>query len=617
MKRNKTPRKIVLSLYQRFALLMILAGILPMLILSTFIANHMVENYRIAIEDEYRQATGYISNSLQTLLGSYNTILKLPYSYDMPTGEISASQSFDNFRQMLDRENGNGQFSSSLEDDMNIFLKYVANVDSNIYAVHFVGRDSSNLLLDFHYSNYSTYFRGITQFLEQIRYDSLDQASNELILIPPHSFSYFGHSNETVVTLARNYFDLRGEVGTRTYVGTLFLDIRIQRLSALIQTAHLHQDGSIYIVNGQGECFYSPESEYIGQNIAALFMEAHGDPNNMVVTASVKPYDLQVVEILDTRTVFEQIWVLQRMMYVILLVSALLILFGSVYLSRRLVNPIHEMIRQMGAIEHGNFDIQLQVQSEDEIGILSRRFNQMSQELKTYINQSYIAKIKQTEAELTALRSQIYPHFLYNTLEVIRMTAQEEGNAAVPEMIEALSEQIHYLIGPVQDLVPLEKEFDIVSRYVYLLNCRVRQQIQLTTRTPEEKGIVVPRLILQPIVENAYVHGIKGMENGSIHIEAEIAGDTLEITVMDNGVGISSESMQQLHELLDGDAPGIRNQNDWQSIGLKNVHDRLRFLFGEEYGADITSTPGVGTMIRLTMPRCHRKDIANENDFGR
>ena len=423
MKRNKTPRKIVLSLYQRFALLMILAGILPMLILSTFIANHMVENYRIAIEDEYRQATGYISNSLQTLLGSYNTILKLPYSYDMPTGEISASQSFDNFRQMLNRENGNGQFSSSLEDDMNIFLKYVANVDSNIYAVHFVGRDSSNLLLDFHYSNYSTYFREITQFLEQIRYDSLDQASNELILIPPHSFSYFGHSNETVVTLARNYFDLRGEVGTRTYVGTLFLDIRIQRLSALIQTAHLHQDGSVYIVNGQGECFYSPESEYIGQNIAALFMEAHGDPNNMVVTASVKPYDLQVVEILDTRTVFERIWVLQRMMYVILLVSALLILFGSVYLSRRLVNPIHEMIRQMGAIEHGNFDIQLQVQSEDEIGILSRRFNQMSQELKTYINQSYLAKIKQTEAELTALRSQIYPHFLYNTLEVIRMTA--------------------------------------------------------------------------------------------------------------------------------------------------------------------------------------------------
>lgn len=616
MKRKIIHRKIVLSLYQRFALLMILTGILPMLILSTFIANHMVENYRIAIEDEYRQATGYISNSLQTLLGSYNTILKLPYSYDLPTGEISASQSFDNFRQMLNRENAGGQVSSSLEDDMNVFLKYVANVDSNIYAVHFVGRNSSDHFLDFHYSNYSTYFRGNTQFLDQVRYDLLDQTSNELILIPPHGFSYFGHSNETVVTLARNYFDLRGEVGTRTYVGTLFLDIRIQPFSALVQTAHLHQNGSIYIVDGDGECFYTPESEYIGQDISALFKEPDGDPNSMIVTSFVEPYNLQVVEILDTHTAFEQIWTLQRMMYVILLVSALLILSGSVYFSRRLVNPIHEMIRQMGAIEHGNFDIQLQVQSEDEIGILSRRFNQMSQELKTYINQSYLAKIRQTEAELTALRSQIYPHFLYNTLEVIRMTAQEEGNAAVPEMIEALSEQIHYLIGPVQDMVPLEKEFDIVSKYVYLLNCRVRQNIQLTISPPEKTGVAVPRLILQPLVENAYVHGIKGRENGSIHIEAGVADETLEITVMDNGAGISSGALQQLRELLEGDAPGIRNQDDWQSIGLKNVHDRLRFLFGEEYGADITSTPGIGTMIRLTMPCRQEEDRTDENDFG-
>lgn len=617
MKLHKIHGKVVLSLYQRFALLMILAGFLPMLILSTFIANHMVEKYRMAIENEYRQATGYIANSLQTLLGSYNAVLKLPYSYDLAAGETPAAQSFDNFRQMLDRENGGGQLSSSLEDDMNVFLKYAANVDSNIYAVHFVGRNSEDHFLDFHYSNYSTYFRSREQFLESTNYDLLDKTSNQLILIPPHSFSYFGHSSETVVTLARNYFDLRGEVGTRTYVGTLFLDIRIQRLSSMVQATHLHQDGSIYIVNGAGDCFYATEREHTGKNISVLLDQARGGTDSMVVTAPAAPYDLQVVEVLDTHTAFEQIRVLQKMMYVILLVSALLILFGSVYLSRRLVTPIHEMIRQMGAIEHGNFDIQLQVQSEDEIGILSRRFNQMSQELKTYINQSYLAKIKQTEAELTALRSQIYPHFLYNTLEVIRMTAQEEGNTAVPEMIEALSEQIHYLIGPVQDMVPLEKEFDIVSKYVYLLNCRVRQKIQLAIKVPAQQGIMVPRLILQPIVENAYVHGIKGRENGSIHIEAEIAEDTLEITVMDNGVGISGDSLRQLRELLEGDAPGIRDQDDWQSIGLKNVHDRLRFLFGEEYGTDITSTPGIGTMVRLTMPCRHREDRTDENDLGR
>ena len=615
MKTKRFRKKIVLSLYQRFALLMILAGIVPMLALTTFIANQMVEDYRTAIEGEYRQATAYISNSLQTLLDNCNTILKLTYSYDSPAGETSATQVFDNFRQMLDRETAEAA-SSGLEEDMNAFLKNVANVDPNIYAVHFVGKDSQGTFLDFHYSNYSTYFRSSAQFLEQTGYGELDKTSNALLLIPPHSFSYFGHSGETVVTLARNYFDLRGEVGTRSYVGTLFLDIRIQRIAALVQTTPLHRDGSVYIVNGAGDCFYTSEREGIGQNLAALLQEQGADENNMMVTARVPSCDLRVVMVLDTRTAFAQIRGLQRMMYVILLVSVLVILFGSVYFSHRLVNPIHEMIRQMGAIEHGNFDIQLEVQSEDEIGVLSRRFNQMSQQLKLYINQSYLAKIKQTEAELTALRSQIYPHFLYNTLEIIRMTAQEEGNAAVPEMIEALSEPIHYLIGPVQDMVPLEKELDIVSKYVYLLNCRVRQKIQLSMTTPPQKGLTVPRLILQPIVENAYVHGIKGRANGSILIETELTGELLEISVMDNGAGMNGETLQRLRELLEGDAPGIRNQNDWQSIGLKNVHDRLRFLFGEEYGADITSTPGVGTMVRLTMP-CRREENTDETDSGR
>ena len=134
-------------------------------------------------------------------------------------------------------------------------------------------------------------------------------------------------------------------------------------------------------------------------------------------------------------------------------------------------------------VETGYFDIELPIRSKDEIGVLSKRFNQMSSALKTYINQSYVAHIKQNEAELTALKSQIYPHFLYNTLEIIRMTAlEDQGGERVPEMIEALSEQIHYLIGPMQDMVPLEKELDIVSKYIYLLNCRISGKVQLMVK---------------------------------------------------------------------------------------------------------------------------------------
>ena len=265
---------------------------------------------------------------------------------------------------------------------------------------------------------------------------------------------------------------------------------------------------------------------------------------------------------------------------------------------------MREMMGQMSLIETGNFDIEIPIRSKDEIGVLSKRFNQMSSALKTYINQSYVAQIKQNEAELTALKSQIYPHFLYNTLEIIRMTAlEEEGRKKVPEMIEALSQQIHYLIGPMQDMVPLEKEIDIIRKYVYLLNCRISGKVQLTVNAPGESKIQVPKLILQPIVENAYVHGIKPKKGkGCIMVETAVNGEQFELSVMDNGVGMDEEALSKIMELFEGDEPGIKNEYNWQSIGLKNVHDRIRFLYGEEYGIQITSTPAVGTMVRILLP---------------
>ena len=119
----------------------------------------------------------------------------------------------------------------------------------------------------------------------------------------------------------------------------------------------------------------------------------------------------------------------------------------------------------------------------------------------------------------------------------------------------------------------------------------------------EADDFKIPPLVLQPLVENAYVHGIKPKQgSGSIMIEAHRKEDTLEISVMDNGVGMDQDSIDKILQLLQGDAPGIKNQYNWQSIGLKNVHDRIRYLYGEEYGIQITSTVGVGTMISVILP---------------
>ncbi len=595
------------SLYQKFALTIILLGLLPMAVLATFIANRMIRDYSQALRGQYEQAAGYVESSMESMLDSYNTISKMPYFYNFGVYGIQDSYlSFDHFRQIL---YGEGYDPDTLEEDrrrdMGNFLQYIQSVDSYISGVHVIAQDSQGEKQSFHYSVYNTFFLDPALFEKTVSYESLDKAGKELILVPPHTTSYFYGTPEQVFTVARNYFDLRGPVGNTPYVGTIFIEIDLKRLEGIFQSVAFTGNEVIYVVNENNDCFYSGQEELIGQNIGDMLGELETRADRFVIRTGADRYGLSVIVSLDEKTAFGSIRRMQHMMYFFVGVSVLALFLGSFYFSRRLTRPMHEMMEQMSMVETGNFDIELEVRSADEIGVLSERFNRMSSALKTYINQSYVAQIKQNEAELTALKSQIYPHFLYNTLEIIRMTALEEaGRERVPEMIEALSGQIHYLIGPMQDMVPLEKEIDIVDKYVYLLNCRVGSKIQLMVNARGGLHYQVPKLILQPIVENAYVHGIKPKKGkGCIMIETAVKGEQFEISVMDNGVGMDEAAIARITQLFESDDPGIKNEYNWQSIGLKNVHDRIRYLYGEAYGIRITSTLAVGTMVRILLPR--------------
>ncbi|MDL2301506.1 sensor histidine kinase [Lachnospiraceae bacterium OttesenSCG-928-D06] len=623
-----------LNLYQKFTLTIIIIGLIPMVILTTFIANQMIQGYREALYEQYEQAASYVASSLESMLDSYNTISQIPYSYNYSVDASMGKdyRSFDNLRQIIQGEiyDPLGK-ETERRADMSSFLKYVESVDNYIDGVHFTAREENGNLLLFNHSSYSTYFKEEELFLEVMDYENLDRESRKLILIPTHATGYFSGMSDSVFTIARNYYDLRGEVGNTPYVGTLFIDISLKRMAQLLKTVKFSGSEVFYVINQKGDCFYSSQEGAVSQNITDELGWLQMDDSHFLIESKTNAYGLQVVAIMSEADAFGQIRSMQNMMYLLIGVTITALLFASAFFSKQLTRPIHEMMAQMAQVESGQFDVELPVRSEDEIGILARRFNQMSQALEQYINQSYVAQIKQNEAELTAIKSQIYPHFLYNTLEIIRMTAIEEGGDTVAEMIEALSQQIHYLIGPVQDMVALEKEIDIVRRYVYLLNCRIAGKVQLSVRTRDLcdgesanhgldsswQNIMVPKLVLQPVVENAYIHGIKPKQgSGSIGIEAVIKEDILEISVMDNGVGMTADVLDRQIALLEGAEPGIKNQDNWQSIGLKNVHDRIRYLYGREYGIRITSTPDVGTLVRLLIPVAKETDN-DKNDSGR
>ncbi len=601
--KKKNNRK--LNLYQKFALAMIALGLFPMLILSTFLINTMLESYRQSLQANYEQAAIHVSSSVENMLSVYDNALKMAYQYNFGAEALYEDYSnYDNLRKVLTGEiYGIQERKKQREKEMQQFLKNVENTDGYIYAAHFLADGKDTGPLSFHFSLRNTFFKDEQAFYDSVNYKDWDRTSKKLQLTAPHETTYYNGFYKTVFTAARNYYDLRGAVGKESYVGTLFLDVDLEKLKLIFKKMHLEGSEEFYLINSAGDCFFSTREEFIGRNLEEEGGLAQEAGKKLILTTDENSYGLKVIVAIDTGNAYGKINSMQVTMYVILAASGLALLLASIYFSRRLTRPIHNMMEQMRQVESGNFDMELPVESQDEIGILSDRFNRMSRELKNYINQSYVAQIKQNEAELTALKSQIYPHFLYNTLEIIRMTALENDDIRVSKMIEALSEQIHYLIGPMQDMVPLEKEADIVRKYVYLLNCRIEGKVLLNVDAPKSSRILVPKLILQPIVENAYVHGIKPKSGkGSVMIEARRQQERLEISVMDNGVGMDAAALERLKKLLTGDAPGIKNEYNWQSIGLKNVHDRIRYLYGEAYGIQVTSSVGVGTIVQVILP---------------
>lgn len=383
-----------LSLYHKFALTIILAGLLPVLILTTVISNRMISEYREALHLQYRQAAEYVVTSLNEVLETYNTISKMPYSYNSSKSEYARRDylTYDNFRQMLYGERYDPDtMDEERNRDMLDFLMYLDGANRYSCGVHFIAPDIYGEKVAFHYSRFSTYFINEDTFEDVIQYDSIDTESTELLLIPTHRTGYFKGLTSPVFTVGRNYFDLRGDVGDYQYVGTLFLDVDLKRIAKIFQSVKFSGYENFYVLNDKNDCFYSNDEDCIGQR---LKLEKEDSEKQLVIETAQNPYGIRVMVVMNTDVAFQKIRNMQKIIYLFLGVSMLVILAGSVFFSRRLTRPIKAMMKQMAKVETGDFDIELPVDTEDEIGVLSQRFNQMSVALKNYINKYYVAQIK-------------------------------------------------------------------------------------------------------------------------------------------------------------------------------------------------------------------------------
>ena len=263
----------------------------------------------------------------------------------------------------------------------------------------------------------------------------------------------------------------------------------------------------------------------------------------------------------------------------------------SIVIGRTVLAPIRRLHSAMEQVSGGELDIEVPCNSNDEIGQLSKQFEHMVGELKALIETRYKHQILLREAELRNLQSQINPHFLYNTLDAIHWLAVRNGDMEVCEQIEALSDLFRHVLNKGEEMTTIGEELQHLKNYLLLQKTRYGEKIQVDMDVDDKLfQTEIPKLMIQPLVENAIYHGLEHkVGTGSIHLLIKREDQDVLIVVEDNGVGTrGAEISRRLH---DDTSDGL--------LALRNINERLRWRYGEEYGVRFMSEPGCGTRVVL------------------
>lgn len=318
---------------------------------------------------------------------------------------------------------------------------------------------------------------------------------------------------------------------------------------------------------------------------------------------SVNGGKTQILLTVPNQTIVEALFPTVFSSIIVAVIAILASIVCSVVYSRAISRPIRKLSEEMKTLTLNEYSGSFAENREDEIGILQDSFDHMIARNKELIAQEYQSKLEKRSAQLRALQAQINPHFMYNTLQVIGGMALEKNAPGIYQITLALSDILRYSLNFSREMVCLEEEVRYLESYVMIQNERFGGKVQLELKlAPETLGCLIPKLILQPLAENSFEHGLPDkVGEWIITVESSITeqGDLL-LCVKDNGIGFEPERLKQIQEKIEKDTENALKSGS--HIGLANVHARIRLRSsGEGYGVTIRSTPEDGTAVSVRM----------------
>lgn len=472
-----------------------------------------------------------------------------------------------------------------IERTLDYMMSFIRNSRTDILSTIIVSEDSplyystnspqSSIAIDYPYSQQSWYSKAI-------------QADGRAVLIGPHDQDYFIPStNKQIFSVARSIVDLK----TRNNIGLMKVDVNTIVFNNIFQNLYFNVPSKIILLDAPGNLIYSNAEidESALKRIAAgnETVQQNGLTWN-VLSKQVMPYEWNVYVLLDAKALNSKtswIYLVSILLYISGCICAL---FFYLFLNQRIVKSVKQLKAVMAQVRRGNFASRYKAKHDDEITVLGEAFNHMTEQLEDKIQKEYVMALKQRNSEYKALQAQMQPHFLFNTLNGFIGLNQIGESALLEKSMYQLSSMLRYVLIDT-DLVPLSREMQFISDYCDLQKLRFDDKLNFTIEYEEEASDwLVPKLILQPLVENAILHGIEPLSR------------SCQLTVWAGSM--IRDGITYLQIVIEDDGKGFDMQADYSNrIGLENTKDRL-LLFNADSKFHLESRVGSGVKITIELP---------------
>lgn len=532
---------------------------------------------RNAIES-FEQTAYLYEESLGNLLDNTEAIVKAPFYFQQLQEELTEGKNL------------------STESLRNLYYSVVAaNISSNKYVIMLYDSNGKSAFVNASLEN--SY---ISQLDPSEWIKRAEESNGFTVLLPvqdpKEKFSFI---------VARNIISAESFVK----IGCIAVTISKSELMQIYESISTNNRVRVMIYNGDDELLFSSDTEgYLPEEISQE-IESSGAKESKIDTVQYLGYYMvqpgnkyKILIYAEKDVLYTDLKEAQLLMKIIEMIAIGVAVLLTILLTSFVTKPLRKITELMKKVEGGDWTVRFHALYSDEIGVMGESFNRMLDQMDEMMKNIVDISNAKKQVEIDALKGQINPHFMYNTIETFRMIAVDKEDDELADLLWRFGRMMRYNITTMNEMASIRSELEYMQYYIDIQNSRYRSEIQLICEVPEKlKEHQIIKLLIQPIVENAVFHGLRKNVKFFEYVKIKMfhSGERCVIEISDNGSGMSEEKLSEIRKVLRLKYSDVKTS---RFVGLRNVNERISLFYGEAYGIQVENHPQGGVMVTISIP---------------